>query len=64
MYFDEVSATLPKFLSDQGIPQIVPPIDTMQQQLWASFDRYNLVLYPFVEGSTGFGIDLSDGKLA
>jgi spectinomycin phosphotransferase len=33
---------------------------TMKQQLWASFDRYNLVLYPFIEGRSGFEIELSD----
>jgi spectinomycin phosphotransferase len=58
--FDETSATLPKFLSDQGIKQIIAPIETMQQQLWASFSRYKLMLYPFVEGRTGFDTELSD----
>jgi spectinomycin phosphotransferase len=58
--FDETSATVPKFLSDQGIKQIIAPIETMKQQLWASFDRYNLVLYPFIEGRSGFDVELSD----
>jgi spectinomycin phosphotransferase len=58
--FDETSATLPKFLADQGIKQIIAPIETIKQQLWASFDRYNLVLYPFIEGRSGFDVELSD----
>lgn len=57
---DESSAMVPKFLSDQGIKQIIAPIETMKQQLWASFDRYNLVLYPFIEGRSGCDVELSD----
>ena len=34
--FDETSVTLPKFLSDQGIEQIIPPLATKTGQLWAS----------------------------
>jgi spectinomycin phosphotransferase len=61
-HFDEVSATLPKFLSDQGVPGIIAPMETPRRQRWVSVDRYSLVLFPFVEGRPGFGIDLSDGN--
>ena len=38
--FDEISVTLPKFLSDQGIGQIITPITTKTGQLWARMDSY------------------------
>ncbi len=60
--FDEVSATLPRFLSDQGVTAVIAPIETPRRQLWVRVDRYNLVLFPFIEGRPGFDIDLSDGN--
>jgi spectinomycin phosphotransferase len=58
--FDETSVALPKFLSDQGIPQIIAPLTTKTGQLWASLDAFKLILYPFVEGHDGYEVDLSD----
>lgn len=58
--FDEISVVLPKFLSDQSIAQIIPPLATKTGQLWASLDACKLILYPFVEGRNGYEVDLSD----
>jgi spectinomycin phosphotransferase len=58
--FDEICATLPKILSDQGIGQIIAPLATQQGQLWASLDAHRLILYPFVDGHNGFEVGLSD----
>ncbi len=58
--FDETAVTLPKFLSDQGIGQIIAPLATQTGKLWASLDAFKLILYPFVEGHNGFEVDLSD----
>jgi len=58
--FDETSVALPKFLSDQGIAQIIAPLATKTGQLWASQDAFKLILYPFVEGRNGYEVDLSD----
>jgi len=58
--FDETAVALPKFLSDQGIVQIIAPLATKTEQLWASLDAFKLILYPFVEGHNGFEVDLSD----
>ena len=58
--FDETSVALPKFLSDQGIEQIIAPLATQTGQLWASLDAFKLILYPFVEGHTGYEVELSD----
>ncbi len=58
--FDEITVALPKFLSDQGLVQIIAPLATRTSQLWASLDAYKLILYPFVEGHDGYEVDLSD----
>jgi len=58
--FEETAVTLPKFLSDQDIPNIIPPITTKTGQLWANLEAFKLILYPFIEGRDGFDIDLSD----
>jgi spectinomycin phosphotransferase len=63
--FDETSVALPRFLSDQGIKQIIPPLRTrtgrpqMVGQLWADLDATRLILYPFVEGRNGYEAKLS-----
>ena len=59
--FDDTSVALPKFLSDQGIEQIIAPLTTRAGQLWASLDAFKVILYPFVEGHNGYEICLSDG---
>src|SRR4051794_27073882 len=46
--FDETSVALPKFLSDQGIVQIIAPLVTKTGQLWTSLDAFTVLLYPFV----------------
>jgi spectinomycin phosphotransferase len=58
--FDEISVALPKFLSDQGIMQIIAPRATQTGQLWASLDGFKSILSPFVEGRNGYEVDLSD----
>jgi spectinomycin phosphotransferase len=58
--FDEISAALPKFLSDHGIVQVVAPLTTRTGQLWASLDAFKVLLYPFVEGHNGYEVALSD----
>ena len=58
--FHETSVALPKFLSDQGIAQIIPPLTTKTGQLWASLDAFKVRLYPFVEGHNGYEVDLSE----
>jgi len=58
--FDETSVTLPKFFSDQGIGQIIPPLTTQSGRLWATLDAFTVILYPFVEGHNGNEVALSD----
>jgi spectinomycin phosphotransferase len=58
--FDETAVTLPKFLSDQGIVQIIPPLAAKTGQLWANLDPFKLILYPYIEGRNGYEVELSD----
>ena len=58
--FEKTAVTLPKFLSDQSIPSIIPPLTTNKGQLWADVETFKLILYPFVVGRNGFEIDMSD----
>ena len=58
--FEEASVSLPKYLSDQGIEQIIPPLTTAAGQLWVTLDAYRVILYPFVEGRNGYEVRLSD----
>jgi spectinomycin phosphotransferase len=58
--FDETSVALPRFLSEQGIAQIIPPIATGTGQLWTTLGEFTLMLYPFVEGKSGYDVELSE----
>ncbi len=58
--FDPVSVTLPRWLFDHGVPQIIPPLAAQNGQLWARLDDFTLILYPFVEGRDGYAVSLSD----
>ncbi|MBE0695501.1 MAG: aminoglycoside phosphotransferase family protein [Anaerolineaceae bacterium] len=57
--FDEISVELPRFLSEQGIAQIISPIVTKSGGLWAELAPFHLILYPFIEGTSGFEIELT-----
>lgn len=58
--FDPTSVILPKFLSDQNIPNIIPPLTTQTGHLWSTEESFNIILHPFIEGQNGFDIDLSE----
>ena len=57
--FAEAAVTLPKWLRDQGIPQIIAPLATQTGQLWASLDTFTVILYPFVAGQNAYEVALT-----
>lgn len=59
-HFDPVSVALPRWLSDQGIPHLIAPLSTAAGHLWAGLGAFTAVLYPFVAGSDGYAVALSD----
>ncbi len=60
--FAETSVTLPKFLSNQGIAQIIAPLTSKTGGLWAELDPFKVILYPFIPGRDGYEVNLSDGQ--
>jgi spectinomycin phosphotransferase len=58
--FEETALTLPKFLCEQNIPNIIPPFVTKTDRLWANLETFKIILYPFIEGRNGFDIDMSN----
>jgi spectinomycin phosphotransferase len=62
--FDETAVTLPQFLHDQGIRQIITPLTTKTGQLWTRLDDFTAILYPFVDGRNGREVKLSAAQWA
>ena len=58
--FDEMTIIVPKLLHDQGIQQVIAPLPTQSGQLWTSLENFKLAVFPFVEGSNGYEIELTD----
>lgn len=57
--FNEASVSVPKYLGDLGMKQVIPPLITRSEQLWADLPPYRAILCPFVEGHDGF-----EGKMS
>jgi spectinomycin phosphotransferase len=53
---------VPQFLFEQGVRQVIPPLQTTAGLLWASLDAYTCILYPFISGRNGFQAALSAGQ--
>jgi spectinomycin phosphotransferase len=62
--FEEISVALPGFLSEQGITQIIPPLPSKTGRLWAMLEDLHVILYPFVEGTSGFEDKLTERQWA
>lgn len=60
--FAEVAVAVPAFLHAQGIQQVMAPLTTAAQRLWASGHGFEWILYPFLEGCNGFQTPLSDAQ--
>ncbi len=55
--FDESAVAVPRFLSDLGIREIIPPRRTAAGHLWAELEGYRLILYPFVESRDAYQVE-------
>ncbi len=58
--FEAVAVKLPKFLSDQGIRQIIAPLATRMGNLWVDLKPHKLILYNYVKSQNGYETNLSD----
>ena len=62
--FEEISVELPRFLIEQGIAQVIPPLPSKTDRLWAQLEAFHVILYPFVEGTSGFEEKLTERQWA
>src|SRR5690349_14558225 len=62
--FDPVSVAVPAFLSEQGISEVIAPLLTRSGELWAVMEEFHLILYPFVEGTNGYELELTERQWA
>lgn len=58
--FLEASVSIPKYLADLGIKQVIPPLATKTGQLWTSLESFKAILYPYVDGHNGVEAKLSE----
>jgi len=59
-FFDELTVTIPKILSKQGIEQIISPLNTTSGDLWVNLGKYKLILYPFIRGQNAYEKKLTE----
>jgi spectinomycin phosphotransferase len=57
--FDEASVAIPKFLHDQGLSQVIPPVSTGRGRLWTDLPPFKISLFPYIDGHDGYEVDLS-----
>ncbi len=62
--FLEASVSVPKYLADLGIKQVIPPLATKTGQLWANLEPFKAILYPYIEGRNGVEAKLSRDQWA
>ncbi|MCI0521214.1 MAG: aminoglycoside phosphotransferase family protein, partial [Chloroflexi bacterium] len=58
--FNETAVALPKYLSEQGVAQVIAPLAARRGRLFTEMGRYKAVLYPFIEGRDGYRVELSE----
>lgn len=58
--FNEITLTLPQFLHEQGVEQIIAPLPTTTGTLHAPLEDFHVMVYPFVEGDNGYVVGLSE----
>lgn len=58
--FKEISVTVPRFLHEQGIQELIPPCPTKSGALWANLGAYRVMLYPFIDGHDAYDVPLTD----
>src|SRR5687767_9721971 len=53
---------VPRFLKDNGIKQVIAPLSTKTQKLWANMDEYAFILYPFITGNEAMKVGMTDSQ--
>jgi len=60
--FNQIAVELPKTLGEQGISEIIVPLETIAGKMWANLEEYKASLYPFIEGQDGYEKNLSEAQ--
>jgi spectinomycin phosphotransferase len=50
----EPGCFVPRYLCDQGISSVVAPVLTKRDSLWAGFEDWVMIVYPFLDGDTSW----------
>ena len=58
----EPSLTIPHYLKEQGLYQVVAPLPTKTRYLYQTLDNFALILYPFIDGDNSMNIGLTDNQ--
>jgi spectinomycin phosphotransferase len=58
--FDAISVDVPKFLHDQGIAEIICPIESLTGALSVKFHMFDAIIYPFIDGKNGWEVALTE----
>ena len=62
--FDPTTVELPRFLWDQGVQALIPPLATLSGQLFTPLNEFTLTLANFVEGIEGYEVELTASQWA
>jgi spectinomycin phosphotransferase len=58
--FHRASVTLPRYLNDQGIQQVLAPLPSKTGMLWANLDSFKVIVYPYLNSRNAYEVDLTD----
>lgn len=64
LHVDEITVLLPGYLQEQGLERVIAPLPAKNQEFWCKIESFTLILYPFIEGRSGWGLALSDEQWA
>lgn len=54
---------VPDYLKSNGVEEVIAPIRTQDNRLYAQMDDYSLILYPFVEGDSAWEKHLTEPQM-
>ncbi len=58
--FDKMSVRLPCYLSEQGVPHLIPVVGMKMGELWVRLEPFTVVVSPFVTGRNGYEAPLTE----
>ncbi len=60
--FHTAALSLPRYLYDQGIDQVIPPIPSNSGNLFVDGNGFKLIIYPLIDGCSAAEIDLTPAQ--